>query len=98
MTEKYCDCHLKHTSILNRLEKEVDENFRSESTDHKELWEEVKKKMPVNWLFLLIPVVLAWVGFQMAIYDSVKNVETKVAVIQSEINTYIKASNKRIDD
>ena len=94
---KYCDCHMKHTSILNRLERDVDDNYKQDDNDHKEIWEEVKKKLPVSWLLVLIPVIMAWVGFQLAIYDSVKNVETKVAVIQTEINTYIKASNKRID-
>lgn len=97
MTEKYCDCHMKHSSVISRLEKDVDENHKMDSDSHRELWAETKKKMSTSWLFLLFPALIAWIGFQMAIYDSVKTVETKVAVIQTEINTYIKASNKRMD-
>ena len=93
MTDRYCDYHREHSSLLTRHGRDIDQN----ELDHKEIWTEIKKKMSVSWLIILVPVIMAWIGFQLAIYDSVKNVETKVAVIQTEINTYIKASNKRMD-
>lgn len=98
MTElKYCDCHLKHVKSIEDIEKDMESCSKNVRASHQEMWAAIKAKMPTNWLLILIPVIMAWVGFQLAIYDSVKNVETKVAVIQSEINTYIKASNKRMD-
>ena len=90
----YCDCHMKHAKMMDGFEKDLEDN----STNHRELWNEVKKKMPSSWLYLLVPIIMSWVGFQLAIYDSVKNVETKVAVIQIEINKYIKSSNQRMGE
>lgn len=79
--EKYCNCHSKHSFRLDHLEAGEKDNWEA----HDRIWGVVNKKIGVGWLIVLIPVILAWVSFQVVIYDSLKNVETHIAVIYERV-------------
>ena len=81
MSDKYCSCHSKHSVRLDHLEIQEKES----RMDRIEIWKSIKTKISSVWLFALIPVLMAWIGFQVVIYDSVKNVETKIAVLQQQL-------------
>ena len=95
MTEpRYCDCHLKHVKSIEDIEKDMESCSTRVRASHQEMWDAIKAKMPITWLWVMIPVIMAWIGFQLAMYDSMKTVEMKVAVIQSELKTYINGVSK----
>lgn len=75
--EWHCDCHLKHTSQITELEKDVTQ-----------LWTFVGDKISVKWLFALIPILLVWLSFQAAIYTGIKNLETEIAVIKIQVQAH----------
>jgi hypothetical protein len=74
MESDYCNCHMKHVSSIADLKK-----------DQENLEEDMGKKISLSWLFLLVPIFMTWISFQVIIYDSLKNLETKIAVIQQQL-------------
>ena len=72
MTE-YCDRHFEDKNICEQ--------------DKEKAWEAINDKISMKWMFALIPVLMLWIGFQVVIYDSLKNLETKVAVIEQQLRT-----------
>ena len=81
-----CDCHLKHVKALSDIEKDIDKN----RDDHKEIWIDIKSKVPNKLFYLFIVIFVGSLGLNMAIYDTVKSVDKKVAVIETRIDSITK--------
>ena len=88
--EKYCDCHMKHSSKIDDHDKKLSEYHN----DHKEMWEAIKKKVSSAWLFALVPAFCIWVGFQFAIYTTIKDVQAQVAVTNKTVEMHMKQDHK----
>jgi len=84
----YCDCHAKHVDKFKTMDKHTDQSHE----DHKLMWEAIKKKVGVAWLYALVPVFLVWLGFQMTVYNTVKNIDKKVAVIETKLEEHMKST------
>ena len=82
MTE-YCDRHYK---IESDMEKAGADKV-SCKVDKEKIWEALDNKVSMKWLFVMIPILMTWISFQVVIYDSLKNLETKVAVIEQQLRT-----------
>ncbi len=67
----YCDRHFDDKSSCEQ--------------DKEKAWTAINDKISMKWLFAIIPVLMLWIGFQVVIYDSLKNLETKVAVIEEQL-------------
>ena len=78
-----CKRHSKHTAILDQHEKRLDTNH----SDHGEMWTAIKGKVDFKLFSLLVLLVVGNLGFQMAIYNTVKDTEKDIAVIKAEIKT-----------
>lgn len=82
MASEVCKKHSGHETKLNDHEKRLEAN----STEHILMWEEIKKKVSNIFFILLCGFVIGGLGFQLKIYDTIKNVEKKVAVIEAIMN------------
>ena len=82
MTEEICKVHSGHEAILKDHERRLDTCHG----DHVLLWEAIKKKVSNAFFILLCGFVIGGLGFQLRIYDTIKNVEKKVAVIEALMN------------
>lgn len=80
MTE-YCDRHYKIESDMEKS----DADKVSCKIDKEKIWEALDNKVSMKWLFVMIPILMTWISFQVVIYDSLKNLETKVAVIEQQL-------------
>jgi len=69
---------------MNYCDRHFDDRETCEQ-DKEKLWTAIENKISMKWLFALIPVIMVWIGFQIVIYDSLKNLETKVAVIEEQL-------------
>ena len=78
---EYCDRHFETRSDIDKLE----DDKHSCRIDKDKIWEALDDKISMKWLFALIPVIIVWISFQVVIYDSLKNLETKVAVIEEQL-------------
>lgn len=85
---EYCDCHLKHAAEIAHLREDKKESHE----DHGKMWDSIKDKIDKRWLFALIPILIAWAGSQAAVYKTVKDIEKKVAVIETKVDLHIKIS------
>lgn len=80
--EGYCDCHKKHSSEIERVNK-----------DNEILWGEIKTKLPQKiffWLFgVLVTCLIFVIGLNVTvqgkIYDTVVNIDKRLAVVEKSI-------------
>ena len=73
------------------LEVQAREHGRRLSDQHNDrsiMWDAIKDKVPIRYFVLLVIFVVGGLGFQLLIYDSIKDVDKKVAVIENSIQTF----------
>lgn len=46
------------------------------------MWDAIKDKVPIRYFVLLVTFVVCGLGFQLMIYDSIKTVDKKIAIIE----------------
>lgn len=86
-----CDDHKACQLSINLHEKRLDGN----RADHADMWKAIKDKISFKMFSLLVFVVIGNLGFQMAIYNSVKETEKSVAVIEARLKpNSLKIENK----
>ena len=83
--KEYCDCHEKNTAAIKRLGDENDKMVIDEKSEHKSLQKQINSKISIQWLFVLVPLFIVWMSFQMAIFNALKNVETSIAVVETKM-------------
>jgi hypothetical protein len=84
--EDQCYFHAAHEAMMKEHQRRLDE--AAEIT--KELGRVMDEKVSIRLFVVLCTFIMAGLGFQLAIYNSIKTVESKVAVIESKL--------KAIDD
>jgi hypothetical protein len=80
--KELCDLHSGHEVTL----KEHDRRLNAFDDNSVLVWDAIKKKCSNTFFILLCSFVIGGLAFQLAIYDTIKNVEKKVAVIEALIN------------
>ena len=78
-----CWEHSGHSTILANHERRLE----TCQGDHVMLWDAIKKKVSNAFFILLCGFVIGGLGVQLKIYDTIKNVEKKVAVIEALVNS-----------
>ena len=76
-----CFYHSGHEAILNDHERRLSTCHN----DHGEIWNSIKEKVPFKLFSLLVLLVIGNLGFQMAIFTLVKDLQATVAVIKTEV-------------
>lgn len=79
--EDQCFYHSGHEAMF----KDHERRLVSCHIDHSEMWNAIKSKVDFKLFVILVGLVIGNLGFQMAIYNSVKEVEKSVAVVKAEI-------------
>lgn len=81
MTEDLCDYHKQHEEKFVHIERTLGES-KEEARD---IWENIKEKVPMKLFLLLVALMIGSLGFQWQIYDSLKNLQTEIAVVKSQL-------------
>ena len=79
--DKFCDHHKQHEEKFIHIEKTLGEN----KEDAKDIWGNIEEKVPMKLFLLLVALMIGSLGFQWRIYDSLKNLQTEVAVVKSQL-------------
>lgn len=79
--KELCDLHSGHDVTLREHERRLN----AFDDNNVLLWDAIKKKCSNTFFILLCSFVIGGLAFQLAIYDTIKNVEKKVAVIEAVI-------------
>lgn len=70
---------------------EFGRRLSDQHNDRALMWDAIKDKVPIRYFILLVTFVVAGLGFQLMIYDSIKTVDKKIAVIEVTIDAALKA-------
>ena len=81
MTEDLCDYHKQHEEKFIHIEKTLGDSKK----EVKDIWENLNKKVSITLFTLLVMLMIGNLGFQWQIYDSLKNLQTEVAVVKSQL-------------
>jgi len=77
----YCDCHYKHQSQITDL-KGADDLSR---VDRSDIWKVLDTKVNMKMFYLLIAIFIGTFSFQLLVYNSIRTVETDIAVLKAEM-------------
>lgn len=93
----YCDCHLKNSDRIKKLEKAMDKSDGC----HGDMWNAIRGRLAtplfIGFVSIYVLVTLSSLGFSLAIYDSIKNVELKVAVIEKAVELHMAKTGSEIN-
>ena len=84
-----CDCHLKHSEILD----DHKQDFKQNAEDHKDFQNMFKGYVSIKIFSLFVLLFFGNLGFQIAIYDKINDIDKKTAVIEEKINHHIDVTN-----
>jgi hypothetical protein len=65
--------------------REFGRRLSDQHNDRAIMWNAIKDKVPIKYFILLVTFVVGGLGFQLLIYDSIKAVDKKIAVIEYSI-------------
>lgn len=68
--------------------REFGRRLADQHNDRVIMWAAIKDKVPIRYFILLVTFVVAGLGFQLMIYDSIKVVDKKIAVIEVSIKAF----------
>lgn len=83
------NCGSATCRLHSGLEVATREHGRRLSDQHNDrsiMWTAIKDKVPIRYFVLLVVFVVGGLGFQLMIYDSIKDIDKKVAVIEVTVN------------
>lgn len=86
-----CKLHSGHEAILRDHERRL----KQYHDDQVDIWNAIKDKVSNKFFIILVGFVVGGLGFQLMIYDTIKAVDKKVAVIEAVINA--KAETRGIE-
>lgn len=66
--------------------REFGRRLSDQRSDRDQIWTAIKDKVPIRYFILLTMFVVGGLGFQLLIYDSIKAVDKKIAVIEYAIS------------
>jgi len=84
-TRPACGEHSGHEARIRNNEKLLCEYHK----DHIDIWSAIKTKVDMKIFSLLIVLIIGNLGFQLSIYDTVKEIEKDVAVVKAEVRADI---------
>lgn len=77
-----CLYHSGHETMM----REHGRRLSDQHNDRSIMWTAIKDKVPIRYFVLLVVFVVGGLGFQLMIYDSIKDIDKKVAVIEVTVN------------
>lgn len=81
-----CDCHTKHSRILDDHDKRIDKMERQHGLDVHELSQAIGAKLPSKLFYWLIGIfIVTVVGGLGVVYSGIHNVDKSVAVMQKSV-------------
>ena len=106
ITSVHCACHVKHVKQLTDHEKDIEIMQADSKKDHREIWTDIKAKVPNHLFYLFISVfsVLYIVGI-IAVYTGMHKIDKSLSTQIGGINTEVKVMSttlnyldKKVDD
>lgn len=77
-----CDCHKKHEEKFHVIE----ETQKSRKEELRDIWHEIDKKCPMTLFLFLVAMMISNLAFQWGIYTNLKELDKKVAVIETRLS------------
>lgn len=88
-----CVCHLKHEAKLTDHDKRLDKLEDATKADHRDMWEDIKAKVPLKLFYTFLGIVIMALGYLVVAVTSNSLLISKIQTNQEGI----KRDNARIE-
>ena len=82
LTTEKCDCHSKYAEKIHNVEET--QHYRKQEL--KDIWTAIDSKVSMSLFLVLVTLMIGNLAFQWGIYENTKNLDKKIAVIETRLS------------